>query len=39
MNFPDAYLNQFIRGDCIKLMRELPSESIDLVVNAMCKFI
>lgn len=34
MNFPDAYINQIFRGDCLKLMRELPSESVDLVVTS-----
>lgn len=34
MNFPDAYLNQILRGDCLKLMRELPAESVDLVVTS-----
>jgi modification methylase len=34
MNFPDAYINQFFRGDSLKLMRELPDESVDLVVTS-----
>ena len=34
MNFPDAYINQILRGDCLKLMRELPAESVDLVVTS-----
>ena len=34
MNFPDAYINQILRGDCLKLLGELPSESVDLVVTS-----
>lgn len=34
MNFPDSYINQIFRGDCLKLMKGLPDESVDLVVTS-----
>jgi site-specific DNA-methyltransferase (adenine-specific) len=34
MTFPNAYLNQIVSGDSIKLMRELPAGSVDLVVTS-----
>ena len=34
MNFPDAYLNQILCGDCLQLMSGLPAHSIDLVVTS-----
>ena len=34
MTFPDAYINQILRGDSLKLMKELPNECVDLVVTS-----
>jgi site-specific DNA-methyltransferase (adenine-specific) len=30
----DRWLNQIIEGDCLEVMKELPSESVDLVVTS-----
>lgn len=34
MNSIEQYLNKIICGDCLEVMREMPSESIDLVVTS-----
>lgn len=34
MNFPDDYLDKILQGDCLSLLRELPDQSIDLVVTS-----
>ncbi len=34
MNFPDAYLNQILQGDCLALLKGLPDQSIDLIVTS-----
>ena len=31
MNFPDDYINQVVRGDCLEVMREMPDNSIDMI--------
>ena len=33
MNWPDDYINQVIRGDCLEVMKQIPDKSIDLVVT------
>ena len=32
--FPNDFLNKIIRGDCIKIMKQIPDESIDLVITS-----
>lgn len=34
MNFPDDFLNKIIRGDCLKVMADMPEGSIDLIVTS-----
>lgn len=34
LNFPEDYSNQFICGDAIKVMQQIPDESVDLVVTS-----
>jgi modification methylase len=34
LEFPNSYKNRIILGDCLKVMRKIPDESIDLVVTS-----
>lgn len=34
MNYPDDFLNKIICGDCIEVMKQIPDESVDLVVTS-----
>ncbi len=34
MNFPDDFTNKIICGDCITVMKDIPDQSIDLVVTS-----
>lgn len=34
MNYPDDYLNKFIQGETLSVMKQMPDESIDLVVTS-----
>ena len=34
MIFPENFIGQILRGDCLDLMRFIPNESIDLVVTS-----
>ena len=34
MKLIEDYYNQIVCGDCVEIMRELPSNSIDLVVTS-----
>jgi site-specific DNA-methyltransferase (adenine-specific) len=34
MNYPDDFVNKFICGDAVTVMREMPSRSVDLVVTS-----
>ena len=29
----DSFTNQIVQGDCIEVMKQIPSESVDLVVT------
>ena len=33
LTIPPDFLNQITHGDCLKLLRQLPDESIDLIVT------
>lgn len=34
MNFPNDYENKIICGDCLEIMKDIPSESIDLIITS-----
>jgi site-specific DNA-methyltransferase (adenine-specific) len=34
MKYPEDFINKIIRGDCLEVMKEMPSECIDLVVTS-----
>ena len=34
MIFPDDFINKIICGDCLEVMEQIPSESIDLIVTS-----
>ena len=34
MKFPEDFLNKIICGDCLQVMEQMPSQSIDLVVTS-----
>ncbi len=34
MNWPDDFTNKIICGDCLEVMKEMPSESIDMVMTS-----
>jgi len=34
MEFPDDFLDRIVCGDCLSVMRQIPDESIDLVVTS-----
>lgn len=34
IKLPQKYINKIICGDCLKVMREIPSESFDLVITS-----
>jgi modification methylase len=34
LKFPDDYSNKIIHGDCLEIMRQMPDESVDLVVTS-----
>lgn len=34
LTFPQDFINNIICGDCLKIMKEIPDESIDLVVTS-----
>ena len=33
MNWPDDYINKVICGDCLQIMRDIPDNSVDLVLT------
>lgn len=33
MEYPNDFINKIIHGDCLKVIKEIPSQSIDLVVT------
>ena len=33
MKYPDDFINKIIQGDCLKIMKEIPDNSIDLVLT------
>ena len=34
MIFPDDFINKIICGDCISVMKQIPDESLDLVITS-----
>lgn len=34
MKFPDDFVDKFVMGDCIEMMKLIPDESVDLVVTS-----
>lgn len=34
MNYPDDFIDKFIVGDCIEVMKEIPDGAIDLIVTS-----
>jgi len=34
MNWPDDFINKITCGDCLEMMREMPNESIDIVMTS-----
>lgn len=34
LKFPDDFINKIVCGDCIEIMKQMPAESIDLVVTS-----
>ena len=34
MNYPDDFINKIICGDCLEVMKDIPDNSIDLVVTS-----
>lgn len=34
MNYPDDFINKLIVGDCLEVMRDIPDNSVDLVVTS-----
>src|SRR3989339_783501 len=34
MKYPKEFLNKFITGDCVKVMKQIPDNSVDLVVTS-----
>jgi site-specific DNA-methyltransferase (adenine-specific) len=34
MHFPHDYIDQIINGDCLEVMKQIPDESIDLIVTS-----
>jgi len=34
LKFPDDFVDQFIMGDCLDVMRQIPDESVDLIVTS-----
>jgi len=34
MNWPDDFINKIICGDCLEVMKEMPNESIDMVITS-----
>jgi site-specific DNA-methyltransferase (adenine-specific) len=33
MKYPDDFINQIIRGDCLEVMKEMPDKCVDLVLT------
>lgn len=33
MNYPEDFINKIIHGDCLEVMKDIPDESIDLIVT------
>jgi len=33
MKFPDDFINQIILGDCLEVVKDIPDNSIDLVLT------
>ena len=33
MTYPDEFINKIIQGDCLEVMKEIPDQSIDLVLT------
>ena len=33
MNYPDDFINKVIQGDCLEVMKDIPDNSVDLVVT------
>ena len=34
MNWPEDFINKIICGDCLEVMRDIPDESIDLIITS-----
>jgi modification methylase len=34
LNYPDDFLNKFICGDCLSVMRQMPDRCLDLIVTS-----
>ena len=34
LSFPDNYLNRIINGDCLKVLKTIPDNSIDLIITS-----
>ena len=34
MMFPDDFINKIICGDCLEIMKQIPNESIDLIITS-----
>lgn len=32
MKYPEDYVNQIVQGDCLKVIKSIPTESIDLII-------
>ena len=37
MKYPDDFINKIICGDCLKIMKDIPDNSIDLIVTDQSK--
>ena len=33
MQYPEDYINKIICGDCLEVMKEMPSKSVDLIIT------
>ena len=32
MNWPEDFINKIICGDCLEVMKDIPDESVDLII-------